>query len=83
MPPHPGYSEDPRRVNVLLTRAKVGLVVVGHRQTLATSPLWQAWLDQAPRLDLCKLDDARGEGRKDRPRKENIQTSGRGRKRRN
>ena len=71
---------------MLLTRAKVGLVVVGHRKTLAASTLWQAWLDQAPVLNLGKLDDAQGEGgregRKDRPRKEKLQTSCRGRNRR-
>ena len=71
---------------MLLTRAKVGLVVVGHRQTLAASTLWQAWLDQAPVLDLGKLDEAGveegREGRKDRPRKENKKTYSRGRNRR-
>merc|ERR1712112_757455 len=51
-----GYSDDPRRLNVLLTRAKIGLVVVGHRQTLETSSLWQRWLEQATNLSLADVE---------------------------
>ena len=54
---HPGYSDDPRRLNVLLTRARIGLVVVGHRKTLESSPLWQRWLDQAPTLPLTEVEN--------------------------
>ena len=57
---HPGYSDDPRRLNVLLTRAKIGLVVVGHRQTLETSSLWQSWLEQAPNLSLADVEKIAG-----------------------
>jgi len=39
-----GFCGDPRRVNVVLTRAKCGLIVVGKRATLQTSPLWTRWL---------------------------------------
>ena len=33
-----------------MSRAKAGLVIVGHRETLQTSDLWSRWLDQAPAL---------------------------------
>ena len=48
-------------MNVLLTRAKKGLVVVGHRETLQTSDLWGRWLDQAPVLKSQDLKAARKE----------------------
>ena len=47
-----GFSDDRNRINVLLTRAKRGLIVVGNERTLNTSDVWKAWLRQAPRLNL-------------------------------
>ena len=42
-----GFLADERRMNVALTRAKRGLIVVGHKETLIGSPeggaLWKAW----------------------------------------
>jgi len=41
-----GFCDDERRVNVLLTRARRAMVVVGNRATLSLSPLWSKWLKE-------------------------------------
>ncbi|KAF1773693.1 P-loop containing nucleoside triphosphate hydrolase [Phytophthora cactorum] len=42
-----GFLKTPNRINVLLSRAKHGLILVGHGELLrAKSPLWQKVLDQ-------------------------------------
>jgi len=39
-----GFLCDWRRLNVMLTRARIGLIVIGSRSTLNADPLWREWL---------------------------------------
>jgi len=39
-----GFLSDWRRLNVMLTRARRGCIVIGSRSTLIADPLWQQWL---------------------------------------
>ncbi len=39
-----GFLSDYRRLNVAITRARRGLVVVGHEDTLAANDQWLRWL---------------------------------------
>lgn len=40
-----GFLADPRRFNVMHTRAKRGLIVVGNRETLMHNTTWASWFD--------------------------------------
>ena len=40
-----GFLSDYRRLNVAMTRAKRGLIVVGDDRTLRNDPTWNSWLD--------------------------------------
>ena len=39
-----GFLSDPRRLNVALTRARYGLIVMGNPRVLARQPVWSALL---------------------------------------
>ena len=36
-----GFLDDPRRLNVMWTRAQLALIIVGDRATLSSNQLWK------------------------------------------
>jgi regulator of nonsense transcripts 1 len=40
-----GFLSDMRRLNVAITRARCGLIVIGDETTLRRDNNWRAWLD--------------------------------------
>eukprot|EP00963_Diacronema_lutheri_P011733 scaffold1440_cov332-Pavlova_lutheri.AAC.33 len=57
-----GFLADARRLNVAITRAKRGLVVVGNKATLRSDQTWSAWLDWVECNGL-QLEEGRFNGR--------------------
>jgi hypothetical protein len=51
-----GFLADYRRLNVALTRAKRGLVVLGSSETLGSNTLWRSWLQWASRRRVVVQD---------------------------
>ncbi|MBT60397.1 MAG: hypothetical protein CMA63_02445 [Euryarchaeota archaeon] len=47
-----GFLKDRRRLNVALTRARRGLIVLGHPKTLRHDGTWRSWLDWAEERNL-------------------------------
>ena len=48
-------SLDPRRMNVALTRAKCGLIVIGNSKTLEHDKSWAIWLTYMKKHNLISV----------------------------
>ena len=47
-----GFLSDRRRLNVALTRAKRGLIIIGHPTTLRHDNTWNSWLEWVDERNL-------------------------------
>merc|ERR1712050_217180 len=48
-----GFLADWRRLNVMITRARRGLVVIGNAATLVCDPHWRTWLEYTEKQGGC------------------------------
>eukprot|EP00397_Hematodinium_sp_SG-2012_P022023 GEMP01022787.1.p1 GENE.GEMP01022787.1~~GEMP01022787.1.p1 ORF type:complete len:834 (+),score=138.32 GEMP01022787.1:39-2504(+) len=55
-----GFLDDWRRLNVMLTRAKRAMIVIGNRPTLSYDALWKHWLTWAQARGTVLGESARG-----------------------
>ncbi|KAL6768020.1 CPLD70 [Auxenochlorella protothecoides x Auxenochlorella symbiontica] len=61
-----GFLADRRRVNVAITRARRGLVVLGCSALLRTHPVWREWLREAGHVPEAQPQRAERGGRRPR-----------------
>lgn len=47
-----GFVDDARRLNVMWTRARLGLIIVGDRRTMSTNPLWKRAIDSCREVNI-------------------------------
>ncbi len=52
-----GFLDDPRRLNVMWTRAKLALVIVGDRRTMSTNDLWKRAIEACQEVHIA-VDDS-------------------------
>ena len=58
-----GFLDDEKRMNVLLTRARRGMIVIGNKKTLGKCVLWNMWIDWVEENELardCTQEDVTG-----------------------
>ncbi|KAF9261343.1 hypothetical protein L218DRAFT_503274 [Marasmius fiardii PR-910] len=55
-----GFVDDGRRLNVMWTRAKKGLILVGHRATMEHNELWKRAIRACREVNLPQKDVAAG-----------------------
>lgn len=61
---HLGFLIDERQMNVALTRAKHGLVIIGNRHLLAVHNMWKNLVSHCQRLH-CLVDEKSWQPAKD------------------
>ena len=49
-----GFLDDSKRMNVLLTRARRGMIVIGNKQTLQACDLWRKWIEWVEKNKLTR-----------------------------
>ena len=47
-----GFVNDPRRINVMLTRAKRGLIVIGNKNCMEKNVIWKRWINFVEKNEL-------------------------------